>query len=159
MREVLRDLCQRPSVGDEHPGGHELQELPVAVDRLLTLPLGTAYNSALCVVADHTHGGLGGCVGETASGQNLPRQAGEFTHITGPALKFRKIVRYLLHDIHKCNRHLIMSRWVARELSCSLGCRHFAVTYFLVRPRRRLSSPQPQAADTGRAQPKQRFFD
>jgi superfamily II DNA or RNA helicase len=31
--------------------------------------------------------------------------------IAGPALKFRKIVCHLLHDIHKRNRHRLMSRW------------------------------------------------
>ena len=38
-REVLRDLRKGPTITNEYAGGNEFEELPIAVNSLLAVPL------------------------------------------------------------------------------------------------------------------------
>jgi hypothetical protein len=52
MSKVLCDLRERPTVSDKQAGRNKFEELPVAVDGFLSLPLRSADDASLSIVAE-----------------------------------------------------------------------------------------------------------
>jgi hypothetical protein len=51
-REVLRYLREGPALSNEYAGGNEFEELPIAVNSLLAVPLCAADDTSLSTVAE-----------------------------------------------------------------------------------------------------------
>jgi hypothetical protein len=56
-REVLRHLCKGPAISNEYAGGNEFEELPIAVNSLLAVPLCAADDTSLSIVAEQADAG------------------------------------------------------------------------------------------------------